>query len=287
MHAWRSFQFDEATDTTDGYIQKVKQVAGLLDYGDPQILELFKNTLPSRLYYMLYHMDKLREAVEMAKRVLAKEQMDKKAGQSFTSPFMQISQSSSKNKDKMEKKVSFSDVEAMERTTDSIERLASLMDRMNTKLDRKEDQYRPRVYQGKVEDAVIGKIIMALEIGHIVKIDIKITIEEGEIITTEVITESIDPITEITVGPEIGRVTEMAIDITIGQITEGMMAIKDAVIGTKITVDLGTEREEIGVAPEKVLNLGAAHKTGIKVEDRVEMIPVLGTDLYVTHMKFR
>ena len=75
---------------------------------------------------------------------------------------------------------------------------------------------------------------MVPEIGHIVKIDIKITIEEGEIITTEVITEIIDPITEITVGPEIGMVTEMAIDITIDQITEGMMAIKDTVIEAKI-----------------------------------------------------
>ena len=50
FHVWRSFQFDEATNTIDGYIQKVKQVAALLDYGEPQILELFKNTLPSRLY---------------------------------------------------------------------------------------------------------------------------------------------------------------------------------------------------------------------------------------------
>ena len=120
----------------------------MLDYGDPQILELFKNTLPSRLYYMLYHIDNLREVVEMAERVLAKEQMDKKAGQSSNSPFMQINQSSSKNKDKMEKKVSFSALEAMERTKDSIERLASLLDRMDTKLYRREDQYRPRVYQG-------------------------------------------------------------------------------------------------------------------------------------------
>ena len=100
-------------------------MAALLDYGDPQILELFKSTLPSRLYYMLYHLDNLKEAVEMAKRILTKEQMDKKAGLSSTSPFMQVNQSSSRNKDKTEKKVSFSAVEAMERTTDSIERLAS------------------------------------------------------------------------------------------------------------------------------------------------------------------
>ena len=133
----------------DGYIQKVKQVAALLDYGEPQILELFKNTLPSRFYDMLYQIDNLRVVVKTAKRLLTKEQMDKKAGQLTISPFMQVNQGSSKSKDKMEKKVSFSAVEAMERTTDSIEMLASLMDKMDTKLDRREDQYRPRVYQGR------------------------------------------------------------------------------------------------------------------------------------------
>ena len=146
---WRSFQFDEATDIIDGYTQKVKHVAALLDYRDPQILELFKNTLPSRLYYMLYHIDNLREAIEMAKRVLAKEQMDKRTGQSSASLFMQINQGSSKTQDKTENKVSFSAIESMNRTTDSIERLTSLMDRMDTKLFRREDQYRPRVYQGR------------------------------------------------------------------------------------------------------------------------------------------
>ena len=76
---------------------------------------------------MLYQINDLRVAVEMAKRLLIKEQMDKKAGQSITSPFMQVSQ----NRDKTEKKMSFSTVEAMERTSDSIERLPSLMDRMD------------------------------------------------------------------------------------------------------------------------------------------------------------
>ena len=57
FHIWRFFQFDEITATIDSYIHKVKQVAALLDYGEPQILELFKNTLPSRLYYLLYQVD--------------------------------------------------------------------------------------------------------------------------------------------------------------------------------------------------------------------------------------
>ena len=149
FHAWRSFQFDGATDTIHEYIQKVKQVATLLDYGEPQILELFKNTLPSRLYYMLYQVDNLTTAVETAKRLLIKEQMDKKAGQSTASAFMQVNQGSPKRKDKTEEKVSYGAVEAIETTTDSIERLASLMDKKDTKLDRREDQYRPRAYQGR------------------------------------------------------------------------------------------------------------------------------------------
>ena len=101
---------------------------------------------------MLYQINDLRVVVETAKRLLTKEQMDKKSGQATTSPFMQTSQENSKSKskaEKNEKKVSFSAVETIERTTDSIERLASLMDKMDTKLDRREDQYRPRIYQGR------------------------------------------------------------------------------------------------------------------------------------------
>ena len=70
FHAWKSFHFNEATDTIDGYIQKVKQVVALLKYGEPHILELFKNTLPSRLHYMLYQINDLRVVVEIAKRLL-------------------------------------------------------------------------------------------------------------------------------------------------------------------------------------------------------------------------
>ena len=61
----------------DSCIHKVKQVAALLDYGEPQILELFKNTLPSRLYPVIYNINNLREAAEAAKCMLTKEQMDK------------------------------------------------------------------------------------------------------------------------------------------------------------------------------------------------------------------
>ena len=54
FHAWRSFHFDENTETIDAYIHHIRQVANLLGYQDPQILEVFKNTLPSKLYWVLF-----------------------------------------------------------------------------------------------------------------------------------------------------------------------------------------------------------------------------------------
>ena len=77
FHVWRSFHFDENVDTIDSYMNRVKQVDALLNYGEPQILELFKNTLPSQLYYMLYQINDLGTTVETAMRVLTKEILDK------------------------------------------------------------------------------------------------------------------------------------------------------------------------------------------------------------------
>ena len=57
FNVWRSFYFDKNVDTIDTYITRVKQVTALLNYGKPQILELFKNTLPSKLYYILYQIN--------------------------------------------------------------------------------------------------------------------------------------------------------------------------------------------------------------------------------------
>ena len=86
FHVWRSFLCDQSTDTIDSYISKIKQVAALLNYGEPQILELFKNTLPSELYWILFPINNLRDAVDATKRVLTKEKLDKHlSGQTITS----------------------------------------------------------------------------------------------------------------------------------------------------------------------------------------------------------
>ena len=72
FHAWRSFTFDENT-----YVIRIRKVGTLLGYGEPQILEVFKNTLPTKLYWILFPIEDLRQAVDMAKRILTKEKLDK------------------------------------------------------------------------------------------------------------------------------------------------------------------------------------------------------------------
>ena len=49
FHAWRSFNFDENTEKIDMYATCIRQAAALLGYGEPHILEVFKNTLPHKI----------------------------------------------------------------------------------------------------------------------------------------------------------------------------------------------------------------------------------------------
>ena len=54
FHAWQFFYFDEHSETIDSCVACIRQVATLLVNGEPQILELFKNTLPTKLYCISY-----------------------------------------------------------------------------------------------------------------------------------------------------------------------------------------------------------------------------------------
>ena len=89
------------TETIDSYVTQTRQVATLLGYGESQVLEVFKNTLPTKLYWILFPKEELRQVVKTAKRILTKEKLDKQlTGQTSTSPFMNI-------RDGTERKVSF------------------------------------------------------------------------------------------------------------------------------------------------------------------------------------
>ena len=55
------------------------------------MLDVFKNTLPTKLYWILFPIDELRQAVETAKRILTNEKIDRQlSGQSLSTSSMSI-----------------------------------------------------------------------------------------------------------------------------------------------------------------------------------------------------
>ena len=60
FHTWRSFHFDENAEMIATYVNRFRQVENLLGYQESQILEVFKNTLLTKLYWVLFPIMDLR-----------------------------------------------------------------------------------------------------------------------------------------------------------------------------------------------------------------------------------
>ena len=138
FQAWRTFKFDENTDSIDSYVLRMSQVMAMLNYGEMQILENFKNTLPYRLYLTLINVNNLRDPIDLAKRVLTKEKLDRQlTGQSSTPVMKATSNSDSHLPQNHQKKgVTFDAMEMLERNSDCIERLMSLVSDLKMNMDR-------------------------------------------------------------------------------------------------------------------------------------------------------
>ena len=136
----------------------MSQVAAMLNYGEMQILENFKNTLPYRLFLTLINVNNLRDAIDLSKRVLTKEKLDTQlTGQSST-PFMKaISNNNHLPQSHPKKGVTFDTMETLERKSDCIERLTSLVSDMKMTMDRKQLPYKPKVYQGRSQNQNSGR----------------------------------------------------------------------------------------------------------------------------------
>ena len=140
FHAWRSFHYDKNVETPDAYVIRIKQVARLLGYGDPQVLEVFQNTVPNRLYWVLFAIDNLHDAVETAKRFLTKEKIDRQMTGQNSTPFMRMME-------KKRKSVSFDANDVLEKTNENMEKMTALMDKTYIKLEQKDVPYKPQIYQ--------------------------------------------------------------------------------------------------------------------------------------------
>ena len=100
----------------------MSQVTAMLNYGEMQILEKFKCTLPYKLYLTLINLNNLRDAIDLAKRVLTKEKLDRQlTGQSST-PFMKATSNNNHLPQNHHKKgVTFDAMEMLERNSDLID----------------------------------------------------------------------------------------------------------------------------------------------------------------------
>ena len=146
FHAWRSFTFDENTETIDSYVIRIRQVATLLGYGELQILEVFKNTLPTKLYWILFPIEDLRQAVDTAKRILTKEKLDKQlTGQ--TSPFMSV-------RDRTDRRVSFN---TREELGDKIDKLTMIMSKLAAKDSNERKPFKPQIYKSRGQSRSYGQ----------------------------------------------------------------------------------------------------------------------------------
>ena len=159
FHAWRTFKFNENTDSIDSYVLRMSQVMAMLNYGEMQILENFKNTLLYRLYLTLINVNNLRDAIDLAKRVLTKEKLDRQlTGQSST-PFMKATSNGDSHlpQSHQKKGVTFDAMETLERNSDCIDRLMSLVSDLKMTMDRKQPQYKPKIYQGRSQNQNTGQ----------------------------------------------------------------------------------------------------------------------------------
>ena len=207
FHAWRTFKFDENTDTIDSYVLRMSQVAAMLNYRQMQILENFKNTLPYQLYSTLINVNNVRDAIDLAKEILTKEKLDRQlTGQSST-PFMKTtSYDNHLSQNHHKKGVTFDAMEMLERNSDCIDRLTSLVSDMKMTMDRKQPQYKPKVWYIRVDPEIKMQVnkILHLEIDPLAEEEIKVVIEGT--ITIETIIDQIIEIDQEADGTTIGRV---------------------------------------------------------------------------------
>ena len=106
---------------------------------------MFKNTLSIKLYWILFTIEDLREAVEIAKRILTKEKLDRQfTRQTSVTPFMSIRAGH-------QRKVSF---DTREELGDKIDKLVGMICKLVKRGTRTNRQFKPQIHQrrGKVQN---------------------------------------------------------------------------------------------------------------------------------------
>ena len=113
------------------------------------------------MYWILFPIEDLKQAVETAKRILTKEKLDKQlTGQTSPSPFMNI-------RDETERKVSFNVIDEL---GDKIDKLKVIMGRLAPMDSNEKRPFKPHIYKAEVPT-------LKVRIGPIIKEVIKIEVD--------------------------------------------------------------------------------------------------------------
>ena len=101
----------------------------------------------------MINVNNLRDAIDLAKRVLMKEKLDRQlTGQSSTL-FMRVTSGDNHSLPNNNKRgVTFDAMEMLERNSDCIDKLTSLVSDLKMTMDRKQSPYKPKVYQGRSQN---------------------------------------------------------------------------------------------------------------------------------------
>ena len=103
----------------------------MLNYGEMQILQNFKNTLLYQLYSTLINVNNLRDAIDLTKRVLMKEKLDRQLIAQSSTPFMRVTSNDNYSAPTSNKRgVTFDAMETLERNSNCIDKLTSLVSAM-------------------------------------------------------------------------------------------------------------------------------------------------------------
>ena len=154
--------------------------------------------------------------------------------------------------------MTFDAMKMLERNSDCINRLTSLVSDLKLTMDRKQPQYKPKIYQGRSQSQNTGQKNLLLEIDLLVEEEIKVVIDEIIIIGT--ITGKIIEIDQEAGGTIIGQV----IGVLIIQIITDKV-IQDRTLDKTQNGHLETEvKVEVGMKTVVIIKLEVEVEIEIK-----------------------
>ena len=139
FHTWRSFHFNKNTKTIDAYVMCIRQVAALVGYGEPDILDVFKTHMPYKIALGIIPHREYKTSGRDGEENINKRKDRLLARQSSSTPFMSVGDSYNKG-------VSYNTQDGLE---DKIDKLTSMMGKLVARDSKVNRPYQPQLCQSK------------------------------------------------------------------------------------------------------------------------------------------